>query len=142
MANTKSSLATRFGSWIRVITLVLALIGVAAGAAALALGFLLWQDRPTLETAAAQAQNAAQVSSAMDTRVSGIEEQAETLDQRVAVLQFQNYLLRASVRISRARVHLRESQSGLAVRELAEVERSLDAAAKLGSAGQQEQIGR
>ena len=140
MANTKPSLATRLGSWIRVITLALALIGVAAGAAALALGFLLWQDRPTLQTAAEQAQNAARVSSAMDARVSGVEQQAETLEQRVAVLQFQNHLLRASVRVSRARVHLRERQSGLAVRELAEVERSLDAAAKLGSAGQQEQI--
>ncbi len=140
MANAKPTLASRLGRWIRAITLALAVIGVATGVAALALGILLWQDRPTVQTAADRAQNAAQVTSAMDTRVSGVEQQAETLSQEVNVLQFQNHLLRASVRISRARVHLRERQSGLAVRELAEAERSLNAAAKLGSIGQQEQI--
>ena len=140
MANAKSSLAARLGSWIRAITLALALIGVAAGVAALALGILLWRDRPTIQTAADQSQSAAQITSAMDTRVSDVEQHAETLSQEVNVLQFQNHLLRASVRISRARVHLRERQSGLAVRELAEAERSLNAAAKLGTLGQIEQI--
>ena len=140
MANAKTSLAARLGSWIRVITLALALIGVAAGVAALALGILLWRDRPTIQTAADQAQNAAQITSVVDLRVSGVEERTDALNQQVAVLQFQNHLLRASVRISRARVHLRERQSGLAIRELAEVERSLNAAAKLGSLGQIEQI--
>ena len=140
MANARPSLATRLGSWIRVITLALALIGVATGVAALALGVFLWRDRPTIQTAADQAQNAAQVTSAMDTRFTSVEQQAETLSQNVAVLQFQNHLLRASVRISRARAHLREQQGGLAIRELAEVDRSLDAAANLGSVGQQEQI--
>ena len=140
MANAKPSLATRLGTYIRAITLALAVIGVAVGVAALALGILLWQERPTIQTAADRAQNAAQVTSAMDTRVSGVEQQAETLNQNVSVLQFQNHLLRASVRISRARGHLSERQSGLAVRELSEVERSLNAAAKLGSVGQQEQI--
>ncbi|MDE2931874.1 MAG: hypothetical protein OXQ27_13275 [Chloroflexota bacterium] len=140
MANARPSLATRLGSWIRVITLALALIGVAAGVAALALGVFLWRDRPTIQTAADQAQNAAQVTSVIDTRVSGLEQQAEALSQQVSVLQFQNHLLRASVRVSRARAHLREQEGGLAIRELAEVDRSLAAAAKLGSAGQQEQI--
>jgi len=140
MANARPSLATRLGSWIRVITLALALIGVATGVAALALGVFLWQDRPTIQTAADQAQNAAQVTSAMDTRVSGLEQQAEALSQQVSVLQFQNHLLRASVRVSRARVHLGEREGGLAIRELAEVDRSLSAAAKLGTVGQQEQI--
>lgn len=140
MAGLKPSLATRLGSWIRAITLALALIGVAVGVAALALGILLWRDRPTIQTAADRAQSASQVTSAIDARVSGLEQQAETVDQEVAVLRFQNHLLRASVRVSRARVHLRERQSGLAVRELAEVERSLNAAAKLGSIGQVEQI--
>ena len=97
MANAKTSLATRMGSYIRVITLALAVIGVAVGVAALALGILLWQERPTIQTAADRAQNAAQVTSAMDTRVSGVEQQAETLNQNVSVLQFQNHLLRASV---------------------------------------------
>ena len=140
MANSKPTLASRLGSWIRVITLALALIGVALGVAALALGILLWRDRPTIQTAADRAQSASQVTSAMDARVAGLEEQAQIVDQEVAVLQFQNHLLRASVRVSRARVHLRERQSGLAIRELAEVERSLNAAAKLGTAGQVEQI--
>ena len=80
MANAKSSLAARLGSYIRVITLALAVIGVAVGVAALALGILLWQERPTIQTAADRAQNAAQVTSAMDTRVSGVEQQAETLE--------------------------------------------------------------
>ena len=140
MANARPSLATRIGSWIRVINLALALIGIAVGVAALALGVFLWRDRPTIQTAADQAQNAAQVTSAMDARVTGVEQQAETLNQNVAVLQFQNHLLRASVRISRARAHLREQQGGLAIRELAEVDRSLNAAAQLASVGQQEQI--
>ena len=140
MANARPSLASRLGSWIRVITLVLALIGVAVGVAALALGVLLWRDRPTIQTAADQAQDAAQITSVMDLRVSGVEEQTKALNQQVAVLQFQNHLLRASVRVSRARAHLSEREGGLAIRELAEVDRSLNAAAELGSAGQQEQI--
>ena len=140
MANARPTLATRLGSWIRVITLALALIGVAVGVAALALGFFLWRDRPTIQTAAEQAQAAAQATDVMDTRVADLEQQAETLNQTVTVLQFQNHLLRASVRVSRARAHLREQEGGLAIRELAEVNRSLAAAAKLGTAGQQEQI--
>ena len=140
MANARTSLATRLGSWIRVINLALALIGVAVGVAALALGIFLWRDRPTIQTAAEQAQAAAQITDVMDTRLSALEQQAETADQNVAVLQFQNHLLRASVRVSRARAHLSEQEGGLAIRELAEVDRSLAAAAELGSAGQQEQI--
>lgn len=140
MANAKPSLASRLGSWIRVIALALAVIGVAVGVAALALGVFLWRDRPTIQTAADQAQDAAQITSVMDLRVSGVEEQTDALNQQVAVLQFQNHLLRASVRVSRARTHLSEREGGLAIRELAEVDRSLNAAAELGSAGQQEQI--
>ena len=140
MASDRPTLATRLGSWIRTITLALALIGIVIGVAALALGYILWRDRPTIQTAADQAQNAAQVTSAIDSRVSGIEQRADALAENVTVLQFQNHLLRASVRINRARLHLRERNSGLAVRELAEVDRSLNAAAELGSIGQQEQI--
>lgn len=140
MGNARPSLATRLGSWIRIVTLALALIGIATGVAALALGVFLWRDRPTIQTASDQAQSAAQVTSAIEARVSVVEGQAAALSQDVAVLQFQNHLLRASVRISRARAHLREQQGGLAIRELAEVDRSLNAAAMLGSAGQQEQI--
>ena len=140
MATARPSLASRLGSWIRVITLALALIGVAVGVAALALGVFLWRDRPTIQTAADQAQDAAQITSVMDLRVSGVEERTVTLNEQVVVLKFQNHLLRASVRISRARVHLREQEGGLAIRELAEVDRSLNAAAELGTAGQQEQI--
>ncbi len=140
MANARPTLATRLGSWIRVINLLLALIGIAVGVAALALGIFLWRDRPTIQTAAEQAQAAAQITDVMDTRVAALEQQAETANQNVAVLQFQNHLLRASVRVSRARAHLREQEGGLAIRELAEVDRSLAAAAELGSAGQQEQI--
>ena len=140
MADSKVSLAKRLGSWIRVITLALAVIGIAVAVAALALGVLLWRDRPTIQTAADQAQEAAQITSVMDLRVSGVEEQTNALNQQVAVLQFQNHLLRASVRVSRARAHLSEREGGLAIRELAEVDRSLNAAAELGTAGQQEQI--
>ena len=140
MENSKVSLAKRLGSWIRVITLALAVIGIAVAVAALALGVFLWRDRPTIQTAADQAQEAAQITSVMDLRVSGVEEQTKALNQQVAVLQFQNHLLRASVRVSRARAHLSEREGGLAIRELAEVDRSLNAAAELGTAGQQEQI--
>ena len=140
MANSKPSLAARLGSYIRVINLALAVIAVAVGVAALALGFLLWRDRPTIQLAADRAQTAAQVSGAMDARVAGVEQRAATIAEDVTVLQFQNHLFRASIRISRARAHLSERQSGLAVRELAEAERSLDAAAGLGTTGQQEQI--
>lgn len=140
MASEKPTLAARLGSWIRVITLALAVIGLAAAIAALALGIFLWRDRPTIQTAADQAQSAEQITGVMDLRVSELESRAGTLELQVSGLQFQNHLLRASVRVSRARVHLRERQSGLAIRELAEVERSLNAAAKLGSLGQIEQI--
>ncbi len=140
MASDRPSLATRLGSWIRTITLALALAGIVIGIAALALGYILWRDRPTVQTAADQAQNAAQVTSAIDSRVTGVEERADALAENVKVLRFQNHLLRASVRINRARLHLRERNSGLAVRELAEIDRSLNAAAELGSIGQQEQI--
>ncbi len=140
MASTRPSLATRLASWIRVITLAIALISLAVGVAALAFGVIYWRDRPTIQVAADRAENAAQVSNAMDSRVADVERHATALTEEVAVLRFQNHLLRTSVRVSRARVHLRERQSGLAVRELAEAERSLDAAAKLGTQGQQEQI--
>lgn len=140
MANAKPTLAARLGSWIRVINLALAVIGLAVAIAALALGIILWRDRPAIQTAADQAQSAEQITGVMDSRVADVETRAKSLEQQVSVLQFQSHLLRASVRVSRARAHLRERQSGLAVRELAEVERSLKAAAKLGTPGQIEQI--
>jgi hypothetical protein len=125
---------------LRLITFLVALLALLAGVAGSALGGLYYLDRPHIQTARQQAQRAAETTVAMEGRMTTAETKLAELDKQVSTLRFQNLLLKASVRIARARTHLAEKQGGLAIRELAEVERALDAAAKLGSPGQQEQI--
>ncbi len=139
MAESQTRVA-RWRRWIQLITLVIALLALLAGGASLALGVLFYLDRPQIRTAISQAEQAAQVTNTMESRVSTAEGTLNALQEDIARLRFQNHLLRASLRINRARTHLAERQGGLAIRELAEIERALDEAAKLGTPGQQEQI--